>query len=116
MANDRRFPTGFGCLSTIIGLVVLAAVVVLFFFVGFIALVVVAVLLVVGLIVWAVDRVLLAISPKRRERRADRSGVFVWQFGQVPPDVVIDTTATESTVRTDDPGLDDPGPDELGRG
>jgi hypothetical protein len=116
MANDPRPPPGFGCLSTIIGAVVLAAVVVLFFFVGLVALVVVAGILVLGLIVWAVDRVLLAVSPARRERRAGQSGVFVWPSGQFGTGQVIDTTATESPTSGDQPRLDDPHPDGPGPG
>jgi hypothetical protein len=111
MADDRRPSAGIGCLSTIIGAVVLAAVVVLFFFVGLVALVVVAGLVVLGLIVWAVDRVLLALSPARRERRASQTGIFVWQSGQFPPGQVIETTATESTGTGDEPP-----PDRLGPG
>jgi len=86
-------------------------VVVLFFFVGLVSLVVVAGLVVLGLIVWAVDRVLLALSPARRERRASQTGIFVWQSGQFPPGQVIETTATESTGTGDEPP-----PDRLGPG
>ena len=114
MANDQRPPAGLGCLGTIVGVVVLAAVVVLFFFVGAVALIVMAGLVVLGLIAWAVDRVLLAVSPKRRERRAGQAGMFVWQFGQARPADVIDTTATESTGDRGEPRLDDQGPDGLG--
>ncbi len=125
MANSARPPTGSGCLGTIVGLVVLAAIVVLGFFVGFIVLGVIAALLVVGLVAWAVDRILLALSPKRRDRRAAWGRVTVWRPGQVPPDgavdataidvTAIDTTATDGTTT----GVSDPpdgtGPDDPGR-
>ena len=115
MANSARPPAGSGCLGTIVGVVVLAAIVVLGFFVGFIVLGVIAALLVVGLVAWAVDRVLLALSPKRRERRAAWSGVTVWRFGQAPPSGVVDATAIDSTATgtpdpPDDPRPDGPGP------
>ncbi len=114
MANDVRPPPGFGCLTTIVGVAVLAAIVVLGFLVGFIALGVVAALLVVGLVVWAVDRVLVAVSPKRRERRAARNALFVWRFGQERSGEVIDTTAIETTGRSGDPRPDELGPDPSG--
>jgi type IV secretory pathway VirB3-like protein len=113
MANEERPPTGFGCLSMIIGVVVLTALVVLVFFVGFVALGIVAALLVIGLLALAVDRVMLALSPKRRERRAHQSGVFVWRFGQVPSGEVIDTTAIDTTESLDNPRPNEQGPDEL---
>ena len=97
MPTDERAPAGFGCLGMIVGALVVAAVVVLVVFVGVIALGILAALLVVGLLVFAVDRVLLALSPKRRERRAAQSRAFIWQFGQVRPDEVIDTTAIDTT-------------------
>ena len=111
--NDARPPAGFGCLSTIIGVIVLAAIVVVVFFVGFIALGVFAALLVIGLLALAVDRVLLALSPKRRERRADQRRAFIWRFGQVQSGQVIDTTAIETTEGLDDPRPTDEGPDGL---
>jgi hypothetical protein len=51
--------------------------------------------MVVGLIVLAIDRLLLAISPKRRERRANlQRSFFIWGTGQqVRPGPIIDTTA-----------------------
>ena len=105
MATEQRPPTGIGCLSTIVGVVVLAVIVVLVFLVGFIALGVVAALLVIGLLVLAVDRVLLALSPKRRERREAQGRAFAWRFGQVQRGEGIDTTVIDATVidRTDDP-------------
>jgi hypothetical protein len=113
MANEERAPAGFGCLSMIIGVVVLAAIVVLVFFVGFIALGIFAALLVIGLFALAVDRVMLALSPKRRERRANQSRVFVWRFGQVQSGGVIDTTAIDTTENMDELRPHEQGPDEL---
>ena len=112
MASDQRTPAGLGCLGTVVGLVVVAAFVVLFFFVGLVALVVVAGILVLGLVMWAVDRVLLALSPARRVRRAAQGGVFVWRSGSFGPGRVIDTTATESTGTREHLPLDGPRPDE----
>jgi high-affinity Fe2+/Pb2+ permease len=112
MANEERPPAGFGCLSMIIGVVVLAAIVVLAFFVGFIALGISAALLVIGLFALAVDRVMLALSPKRRERRANQSRVFVWRFGQVQSGGVIDTTAIDTTENMDELRPHEQGPDE----
>ncbi len=94
MANGERSRAGLGCLSTLVGLFVVVVVIGLVFFVGFIALGVFAALLVIGLIVLAVDRVLLALSPKRRERRASQNAAFIWRFGQIRSGDVIDTTAT----------------------
>ena len=125
MANEGRPPPGLGCLGSIIGAVVLVAVVVLVFFVGFIVLGIVAALFVIGLVVLAVDRLLLALSPGRRERRATQRRAFVWQFGAVRPEGTIDTTAFDTTVidttpfdttvidttaRPEEPGHDDPEP------
>ena len=117
MANEQRVPAGIGCLTTIVGVVVLVTIVVLVFFVGFIALVAVAGLLLLGFVVWAVDRVLLALSPKRRERREAQERAFRWQFGQMQTGrpfgtTVIDASATEETTWVDRPGLDDPRTDE----
>jgi hypothetical protein len=113
MANEERPPAGIGCLSMVIGVVVLAVIVVLVFFVGFIALGIFAALLVIGLLVMAVDRVLLALSPKRRERRANQSRAFLWRFGQVQSGEVIDTTAIDTTESLDNPRPIERGPDEL---
>jgi len=134
MANEQRPPAGIGCLSTVLGAVVLIGVVVLVFFVGFLALAVVAALVLVGLVVWGVDRLLLAVSPKRRARRDEAQRAFLWQFGRVqggdagpfgpsgaagpfgPPGEVIDTTATDAPT---DPSADravDGDPDQLGPG
>jgi len=120
MADQQRPTPGIGCLGTIVGVLVLVGVVVLVVFVGVFALLVVAGLVVVGLVVWAVDRLLLALSPKRRERREAAQRAFVWRFGGIPTGTdpfggpgagdVIDTTATED-------GWSDGGdPGQLGRG
>ncbi len=114
MTTDERAPAGFGCLGMIVGAVVVAAIVVLAFFVGIIVLGIVAALLVVGLLVFAVDRVMLALSPKRRERRAAQNRAFVWRFGQVQSGEVIDTTATDTTGGFRDGGPGGEGPKELG--
>jgi len=98
MANGRRPPAGPGCLSAVVGVLALAAVAVLVFFVGLIALGVLAAIVVVGLLVLAVDRILLALSPSRRERRAAQSRMFVWQFGQAPPGTAFDPTAFDPTL------------------
>ncbi len=45
-----------------------------------------------------VDRLLLALSPKRRQRRAERGAAFTWQFGRLSSGTIIDATATEATV------------------
>lgn len=115
MANGEGQPAGIGCLGMVVGAVVLAAVVVLIFFIGFIVLGVVAALLVIGLLVMAIDRVLLALSPKRRERRANQQRTFVWWFGQVQSGDVIDATAIETSESSDDQRRDGPAGDELER-
>jgi len=101
----------------VVGVIVLAAVVVLVFFVGLVALGVLAAIVVVGLLVLAVDRVLLALSPRRRERRAAQSRAFIRQFGPARPDAasdttVIDTTAIDTTA-TEAPPPGGGGPGEL---
>jgi len=113
MANEGRLPAGIGCLSTVIGSVVLAAIAVLVFFVGFIALGIFAALLVIGTVAVAVDRVVLALSPKRRERRATQNRAFVWRFGQGQSGEAIDTTAIDTTPNSDGPRPNEQGPDEL---
>ncbi len=112
MANAERPQTGIGCLSLIVGVVVLVAVVVLVFFVGLIALGILAAILVIGFVALAVDRVLLALSPKRRERRANQSRAFVWSFGQMQPGQVIDATAIDTNDGSDNPRLSEQGPEE----
>jgi hypothetical protein len=109
VANANRPQSGIGCLSLIVGIVVLVAIVVLVFFVGLIALGVLAAILVIGFVALAVDRVLLALSPKRRERRANQSRAFVWSFGQMQPGQVIDTTATDANQSLVDPAIDEGG-------
>jgi hypothetical protein len=126
MANQEGAPAGIGCLSTIVGLLVLVGVVVLVFFVGFIALIVVGGLVLVGLVIWAVDRLLLAISPKRRERREAAQRAMVWRlggfstgggpFGSPGAGEVIDTTATERSSDRIDRQQDGSDPDQLGPG
>jgi len=125
MANEQRPPAGIGCLSTVLGAVVLIGVVVLVFFVGFLALAVVAALVLVGLVVWGVDRLLLAVSPKRRARRDEAQRAFLWQFGRVqggtagpfgPPGEVIDTTATDAPTDPSAGRAVDGDPDQLGPG
>jgi len=111
MANEQRAPAGVGCLSTIVGVVVLAAIVALVFFVGVVVLVVVAGLLVLGFVVWAVDRVLLALSPKRRERRAAQERAFRWQFGQMQTGGIVDTTVIDATATEEPSGAEYPGLD-----
>jgi len=124
MPSQERVPAGIGCLSSAVGLLVLAGVVVLVFFVGFIVLAVVAALIVVGLIVWAIDRLLLALSPKRRERREAARRAVIWRFGGMStgagpyggtdPGEVIDTTATDTPADTIDPWSTGDDPDQLG--
>ena len=124
MPSQERVPGGIGCLSSIVGLVVLAGVVVLVFFVGFIVLAIVAAIVVVGLIAWAVDRLLLALSPKRRARRDAAQRAFMLRFRAMSTDggpfggavsgEVIDTTATDASADPTDTGPTGDDPDELG--
>ncbi len=111
MASGERTSPGFGCLSALVGLLFVVAVVVMVIFVGLIALGVFAALVVIGLLVLAVDRVALALSPRRRERRANLNRMFVWRSGQFPAGNVIDATATET-----EPTLGEPSPPETGPG
>jgi type IV secretory pathway VirB3-like protein len=101
-----------GCLGTLVAFVVVAAIVVLVLTIGFIALVVFAALLVIGLIAVGVDRLLLALSPKRRERRANQQRVFIWRSGQFRSGPVIDTTVIDTTATLDEPRSPTDGPDE----
>jgi len=98
VATDGGPRPGIGCLGSLLGLVVLVAVVVTVVFVGFIALGVVAALVVIGLVALAVDRLALAVSPRRRARRAEQGRVFVWRVGGFGPGQVIDTTAIDTTA------------------
>ena len=98
MADGTRPRGGPGILGVVVGTLVLAAVITLVFFVGIIALGVLATLFVIGLVVVAVDRLLLALSPRRRQRRAEQGAAFSWQFGRMSPGPLIDTTATEAPV------------------
>jgi hypothetical protein len=87
----------FGCLGSILAVVILVAVVAGLVLLGVAILAVVAGLMIVGLLAVAVDRILLRLSPKRRERRAQR--VRAMFHG---PDV-IDTTATLDRPDAGDP-------------
>jgi hypothetical protein len=86
---------GIGCLGSLLGLVTFVALVVAAVFAGLIVLGIVAALVVIGLAALAIDRLLLAISPKRRERREKMQRSFIiWGTGVQPPSgPVIDTTA-----------------------
>ncbi len=97
---ERR---GIGCLGSAVGLAVLVALVVAGLFVGLIVLGIVAALVVVGLLVLAADRILLALSPRRRERRANLQRSVVWWAGTPPRGPVIDAEA-----HLDDPGAGPP--------
>lgn len=90
-----RGRTGIGCLGSILGGVVVVAVVVAAIFAGLIVLGIVAAVVIIGLVVLAIDRLLLALSPKRRERRADLQRSFmVWGSGTSErPGPIIDSTA-----------------------
>jgi|HubBroStandDraft_4_1064222.scaffolds.fasta_scaffold864385_1 hypothetical protein len=89
LASPDRRPAGFGCLGSIVGALVIAAVIVATIFAGLVILGIVAAVAVIGLLVLAIDRVALALSPKRRERRATLQRSLFWRSGGV-----IDTTAT----------------------
>lgn len=111
VAPGQRPNAGIGCFGTLLASVVVVAVVALALFVGFIGLVIVGGLLVIGLLAWAVDRVLLAVSPKRRERRSQQGGVFVWRAGQFGQVRVIDAEAIDTTA-SEAPRSDGPEGDE----
>jgi hypothetical protein len=89
-----RSGSGLGCLGPILGFVVLVAVVAAVATIGLVVLAVVAVIAVIGLVVFAVDRLLLALSPKRRERRDDLLRSWGVGGGRVIDSTAIDTTAT----------------------
>jgi hypothetical protein len=103
MATGERPTGGIGCLGSLVAFVVVAAIVVLALTIGFIALVVFAALLVIGLIAVGVDRLLLALSPKRRARRASQPRVYIWRSGQFGSGPVIDTTVIDTTATLDEP-------------
>jgi len=86
--SDGQPGVGMGCLGSILGVIILVAVVVAVATVGLIVLAVVAVIVAVGLVAFAVDRLLVALCPKRRGRRDDLMGS--WGMGSE----VIDATAT----------------------
>jgi hypothetical protein len=79
----------------VLGAIAVVAIVVAAAAVGLIVLAIFAALVVVGLVALAVDRLLLAISPKRRERRANLQRSFtIWTTGRpVQGGPIIDTTA-----------------------
>ena len=112
MAPGER--TGIGCVGSVVGVIVVVAVVVAAVFAGLIVLGIVAAVVVIGLVVVAIDRLLLAISPKRRERRANVQRSFmIWGSGlpaQQGP--IIDSTA-HLVVPEDETGPDHP-PDQPG--
>lgn len=103
-----RGQRGIGCLASILGLVAFVAIVIAAALAGLIVLGIVAALVVIGLAALAVDRLLLAVSPKRRERRAKLQRSFiVWGAGRPPQSgPIIDTTARleapERPPRSDD--------------
>jgi hypothetical protein len=116
MGTGGRSRAGSGCLSTLVGVVVVVAIVIAVVFVGFIALGVFAALVAIGLLALVVDRILLAVSPKRRERRVKQGGVFVWRLGPDRFGDVVDATATETPadpeeLRSRPEGTDDLGPE-----
>ncbi len=88
---ETRGRSGIGLL----GAIAVVAIVVVAATVGLIILGILAALVVVGLVVLAIDRLLLAISPKRRERRANlQRSFFIWGTGgSVEGGPIIDTTA-----------------------
>ena len=91
---------GIGCLGSLVGLLVLVAVVVTVAFVGVIALGVVAALVVIGLVVLAADRLALALSPNRARRaeQAGRARVFVWRSGFDGAGPLIEAAAARFSI------------------
>ena len=79
----------------LLGAIAIAVILVAAAAVGLIVLAILAAFVVVGFVVLAIDRLLLAISPKRRERRANlQRSFFIWGAGQpVVGEPIIDTTA-----------------------
>lgn len=121
MASGERPGAGVGCLGTLVAFAVVAVIVGLVLTIGLIALVVFAALLAVGLLAVGVDRLLLALSPKRRERRDSQQRIYVWRSGQfrsgpVIDTSVIDTTGTDTTATPDQHRSPTEGPDGSGPG
>ena len=114
MANVQPPSGRFGCLTAIMGAVVLAAIVVLVVFVGVFVLAIAAALVVVGLIAIGVDRLMLAVSPKRRARRESQARAFLWRYGPANAGEVIETTAVDATEESRDPAHKDRKPDQMG--
>ena len=106
-----RGQRGIGCLASILGVIAFAALVVAAVFAGLIVLGILAALVVIGLAALAVDRLVLAISPKRRERRAKLQRSFiVWGTGRpAPSGPIIDTTARLETPERPPPSGDSTG-------
>jgi len=79
----------------LVGAIAIVAIVVAAAAVGLIVLAILAALVVVALVALVVDRLLLTISPKRQERRANlQRSFFVWGTGgPVEGGPIIDTTA-----------------------
>ncbi len=80
--------SGFGCLGPLLGGVIVVAIVIATALIGLVMLAVVAAIVVIALVVWAIDRVALAVSPKRRERRQRLVRTFD------PRGPIIDATVT----------------------
>jgi hypothetical protein len=103
MVDAGRPRAGIGCFGTLVGLFVLAVIVVAVVFVGVIALAAFAALLVIGLLVLAVDRIALAFSPKRRERRSHQQRIFIWRSGEFRSGQVIEPKVIDTTATLDEP-------------
>jgi hypothetical protein len=112
MAGVARPRGGIGCLGTLVGLLVVVAIVVAAIFVGVIALGVFAALVVIGVLVVVVDRIALALSPKRRERRANQQRMFIWRSGQFGSGDVIDSAVIDTTASSDEPRSHENGHDD----
>ncbi len=106
---------GLGCLGPILGVVALVAIVAAVATIGLVVLAIVAVVVVIGLVVFAVDRLLLALSPKRRQRRDDLLRSWGMGGGPVIDSTAIDTTATVE-VRDPEPPTRPPDPAPEGGG
>jgi predicted lipid-binding transport protein (Tim44 family) len=112
MANAQPPSARFGCLGMIVGAVVLGVIVALVVFAGLFVLAIAAALLVIGLVIVGVDRLMLKVSPKRRERRESQARAFVWRYGPTQGANVIDATAIDATDRPTDPDPRDGKPDQ----